>query len=300
MKKIYLLCTVSFCLTIIGCTQCSKKGKSNNLIEESCTEFTRFLHIVKESCGTESVATNLENLNIDVDIRSNFKKTINYPICTAQFNNDSKIYSDISPNTTFKLSYPIFKKLVKQKVNENFTKVTFSYVVVSEEFLDDCKKHLSTINDAADIKRLEGLKGKLYSIITFRHSDSTKNESYLIFDLMKEHKINITKTNLDQYYNNFRSSSIANDIRKIDTANTEVTSGVVYDLKTTQDYLQLIDYYFVNCENKNVDILRFEICYGTKNYNNTKNAIYFATIPEEKGVILNSHFPYFDQGSLEP
>ncbi len=287
---------------MIDCNKCSKNASSDNSAKQSCNEFVAFLDFMKENCNDSiRAANNFKDLELKESLKSNLKIMINYPICTEQFNNDSKKYAISNSNSTFRLDYMIFKNLVNQKVNQNFTEVYFSYAIVSERFLLDCKKSLDIVNDANDIIKLDKLRGKLYCLITFRHIDSTKNETYLIFDMAKEHKINIKKQDLDQYYDDFKKSVIADAIRKIDIVNTEITSGVKYDLAKTQDYFFLIDSYFNTCENKKVDTLRFEICYGNKNYlKQTKNAIYYATIPEEKGVILDSHFPYFDQGSLEP
>lgn len=300
MKKLKLHLFLTVLFTVLIC--CNEKKDLPKISPANCKvelpldcDITKALFkIQNENLSKKDLQAKIEKLFPNKSLDNFNKVFVNDPVSKIQHDTDAGLFAGTGNRNVFNVDYLALKSLICDKYNNGYSEMTINYIFLSETILKEFTDNLNTSLDTTDLENLIKMKNDLYLLLTFK-GKGQKDLTYLVFNLNKSYLLK--KVNLGKLYIGLASSKIATDIVGIDK-DAYLPTGIRYDLQKAQIYFAIIDYYFSNCEIKNVDKLKFDVCFG-RNNNKGENSIYLTSVPQENNVSLTV-FPYYDQGSLEP
>ncbi|MCU7617936.1 hypothetical protein NZ698_12070 [Chryseobacterium sp. PBS4-4] len=220
------------------------------------------------------------------------------PIPDDKHKKDLSSFTKKVPSIKSKLfiHFNLYEKLVNHYLDNGFTDMKISFVKPKTN-----QFQLPEISDV-DFQMINTHVDKLYGIVTFVQKINGAEDimhSYLLFNLKQEYLISV---NIVQFGNEFIGSSIGQSLKNA-SKDDYVPSAINYELSKVKEYIERIKNYLGGCLNKDVFKIEYDLCYGLR-FNVAGKEIesfYLSSIPVDTNSIrLNSDFPYYDQGSLEP
>lgn len=239
--------------------------------------------------------TEREQLIRNYITRSGIIFFLSHPIGDDEFLKNRTLFEQLAPDISQELyiDFQLFQILVRDHLNEGYKTMKISFRELKN----------STISEFSGIipenqSSLKSIEGYLYATLSFHEaSDQTKpDKHYFVFNLNRFYEVNASQlekfdcTNLGGILTNASDDKyVANSIR--------------YELILVKQYIDRIHMYLEGCLKKSISRLEFIPCIGKKTVSSggEKQSIYLATMPSDNSKqLLSAHFPYYDQGSLEP
>ncbi|MBL1222133.1 hypothetical protein JET18_14875 [Chryseobacterium sp. L7] len=221
------------------------------------------------------------------------------PIKDSKFSTDRANFISLLPGIQSPLSvnFNMFETLVTDHLGAG-------YVDMKISFMELPSLEITKILEAApqESEALASREGHLYAVVSFIADASSDllDATYAVFNVSQPY--HIPSANLNTYCINFQASALGIRIRNASTSNY-VPCCQKYDLRKVKKYTDRIRQYLGGCKEKTVENIDFELCFGERKHvtRGTIQSFYLASIPSDNTKAqLTAHFPYYDQGSLEP
>ncbi|REC78069.1 hypothetical protein DRF60_10440 [Chryseobacterium elymi] len=263
-----------------------------------------FIISLEKSGGIEDLINNEPLTENEVRAKkyimsNNMLYTVTDPIKDAKFTMDRANFISLLPRIQSPLSvnFNIFETLVTDHLGAG-------YVDMKISFMELPSLEITKILEAApqESEALASREGHLYAVVSFIADASSDllGATYAVFNLQQAY--HITSADLWIYCQNFQGSALGSRIRNAST-NNYVPCCQKYDLRKVKKYTDRIRQYLGGCKEKTVENIDFELCFGERKHvtRGTIQSFYLASIPSDNSKAqLTAHFPYYDQGSLEP
>ncbi|WP_080777797.1 hypothetical protein [Chryseobacterium phocaeense] len=233
---------------------------------------------------------------------NNMQYTLTDPIKDGKFSTDRGNFMTLIPgmNSPLSVKFNVFETLVTDHLNAGYSKMKISF---KELKAFEISKIMEIVHEESEaIARSEG---HLYAVISFIADTSAdlENATYIVFNVQRPY--HIIAADVQVLCNDFLSSAVGIRLRNASVTNY-VPCSQNYDLRKVKNYTDRIKKYLEECKKKTVEYIDFELCFGERKRDvagrvQTEQCFYLASIPKDNtGVQLTAHFPYYDQGSLEP
>ncbi|KXH82854.1 hypothetical protein [Chryseobacterium kwangjuense] len=233
---------------------------------------------------------------------NNMQYTATDPIKDGKFTMDRGNFMTLIPGMKSPLSvkFNMFETLVTDHLTAGYNKMKISF---KELNASETSKIMEIVQEESEA--IATRAGHLYAVLSFTADTSAdlENATYIVFNVQQPY--HITGADLKAYCGDFLASALALRFKSASVTNY-VPCSQNYDLRKVKNYTDRIKKYLEECKKKTVEYIDFELCFGERKRDvagrvQTEQCFYLASIPRDStGTQLTAHFPYYDQGSLEP